>query len=170
MLYATSSTLPWWAFFIACGLSCVCILFFGAQYAMTGYQYNTQPVIQMIGGYLHPGFPKANMFFVVFGYNSVWQGQLLLSDLKFGQYTHLSPRATFTAQMVSTYLPHGLKSLQSYTDGIRAEQLSEVFSHIFSCHQSLQTNAKFFSLSKAQTSGPAKVLKTITLKLLPGAV
>ncbi|KAF8853981.1 OPT superfamily oligopeptide transporter [Acephala macrosclerotiorum] len=66
MMYPTNSTLPWWAFFIACGLSCIYILFFGAQYAMTGYQYDTQPVIQMIGGYLHPGFPKANMFFVVF--------------------------------------------------------------------------------------------------------
>ncbi|KAE8444125.1 hypothetical protein EG329_000813 [Mollisiaceae sp. DMI_Dod_QoI] len=104
MMYLTKSTLPWWAFFVACGLSCICILFFGAQYAMTGYQYNTQPVIQMIGGYLHPGFPKGNMFFVVFGYNSVWQGQLLLSDLKFGQYTHLSPRATFTVQIAGTVI------------------------------------------------------------------
>jgi hypothetical protein len=62
---------------------------------------HVQPVIQMIRGYLHPGHPKANMYFVLFGYNSVFQGQQLLSDLKFGQYTHLSPRATFTAQMVS---------------------------------------------------------------------
>jgi OPT family oligopeptide transporter len=105
LLFLTSSTLPWWAYIIACGLSYVCILFFGAQYAMTGYQYNVQPVIQMIGGYLHPGHPMANMYFVLFGYNSVFQGQQLLSDLKFGQYTHLSPRMTFTAQMVIPIAP-----------------------------------------------------------------
>lgn len=40
------------------------------------------------------------MYFVLFGYNSVVQGQLLLRDLKFAQYAHLSPRCTFTVQMV----------------------------------------------------------------------
>jgi hypothetical protein len=43
----------------------------------------------------------ANMYFVLFGYNSVVQGQLLLKDLKFAQYAHLSPRCTFTVQLVS---------------------------------------------------------------------
>jgi hypothetical protein len=59
----------------------------------------------MIGGYLHPGHPKASMYFVLFGYNSVFQGQQLLGDLKFGQYIHLSPRATFTAQIVRPNIP-----------------------------------------------------------------
>jgi hypothetical protein len=45
-----------------------------------------QPVIQMIGGYMQSGNPVANMYFVLFGYNSVYQGQLLLKDLKFAQY------------------------------------------------------------------------------------
>jgi hypothetical protein len=40
------------------------------------------------------------MYFVLFGYNSVSQGQLLLKDLKFAQYAHLSPRVTFIMQMV----------------------------------------------------------------------
>jgi hypothetical protein len=40
----------------------------------------------MIGGYLQVGNPVANMYFVLFGYNSVYQGQLLLKDLKFAQY------------------------------------------------------------------------------------
>jgi OPT family oligopeptide transporter len=99
--YKSDSTLPWWAFLISCGLSAICILFFGAQYAITGYDFNIQPVIQMLAGYLRPKSPIANMYFVLFGYNSVRQGQLLLRDLKFAQYAHLSPRATFTMQMVS---------------------------------------------------------------------
>jgi OPT oligopeptide transporter protein len=49
---------------------------------------------------MHSGKPVANMFFVLFGYNSVVQGQLLLRDLKFAQYAHLAPRATFTMQLV----------------------------------------------------------------------
>jgi hypothetical protein len=42
----------------------------------------------------------ANMYFVLFGYNSVAQAQLLLKDLKFAQYAHLAPRAVFVMQMV----------------------------------------------------------------------
>lgn len=121
--YLAKSSLPWYGFLVACLLSAVCILFFGAQYAITGFQFIIQPVIQMIGGYMHPGKPVANMYFVswrpstttrpwltvfltnkqvLFGYNSVVQGQLLLRDLKFAQYAHLSPRCTFTMQMTGT--------------------------------------------------------------------
>jgi hypothetical protein len=85
MLYKSESTLPWfvlllslffinlvngrfrWGFFIACALSSICILFFGPQFGITGFNYDMQPVIQMLGGYLHPGRPMANMYFVLFG-------------------------------------------------------------------------------------------------------
>src|ERR1700743_1096302 len=81
-------------------ISAAYVLFFGAQFAITGFNFITQPVVQMIAGYLHPGRPLANMYFVLFGYNSVYQGQRLRRDLKFGQYAHLPPRVTFTMQMV----------------------------------------------------------------------
>ncbi|MCJ1378457.1 hypothetical protein MMC17_001556 [Xylographa soralifera] len=99
-LYGVQSTLPWWGFIIAILLAALMILFFGAQYAITGFQFNQQPVIQMVAGYLHPGKPLANMYFTVFGFNSIQQAQLLLRDLKLAQLAHLSPKATFTAQMV----------------------------------------------------------------------
>lgn len=38
-------------------------------------------------------------YFTVFGFNGVQQGQWLLRDLKLAQLVHLSPKATFTAQM-----------------------------------------------------------------------
>jgi uncharacterized membrane protein len=41
-------------------------------------------------------------YFTLFGYNTVGQGLLLLRDLKLGQYAKLSPRCTFTMQMVGT--------------------------------------------------------------------
>lgn len=33
------------------------ILFFGAQMGITGFQFNLQPILQMVAGYLHPGRP-----------------------------------------------------------------------------------------------------------------
>jgi hypothetical protein len=101
-LHFAQSTLPWWGFLVSIALSSVCVLFFGAQYAITGFNFVVQPVIQMLGGYLIKNRPVANMYFVLFGYNTVSQGQLLLRDLKMAQYVHLSPRCTFVMQMVGT--------------------------------------------------------------------
>jgi hypothetical protein len=63
--YLAQSTMPFWGFLFAAGLSSVFTLFFGAQYAMTGFTFNIQPVIQMLGGYLQPGKPVANMYFTL---------------------------------------------------------------------------------------------------------
>jgi hypothetical protein len=101
-IYAAQSTLPWYGFFTSIAVAGTFILYFGAQVALTGFQGNVQPIVQMIGGYLHPGQPLANMYFTLFGYNSVLQGISMVQDLKFGQYAKLPPRATFSAQVVGT--------------------------------------------------------------------
>jgi len=44
------------------------------------------------------------MYFTVFGYNGVIQGQLLLRDLKLAQLAHLSPKATFSGQILGTVI------------------------------------------------------------------
>jgi len=66
-LYAIGSTLPAWGYIMANIFAAIFILFFGAQYGMTGFQFNQQPIVQMLAGYLHPGKPLANMYFTVFG-------------------------------------------------------------------------------------------------------
>lgn len=101
-IYAANSTLPWYGFLVSIIVSGIFILCFGAQAALTGYQGNVQPIIQMLGGYLHPGRPLANMYFTLFGYNSVIQGISMVQDLKFGQYAKIPPRITFAAQIVGT--------------------------------------------------------------------
>ncbi|PON30062.1 hypothetical protein TGAM01_v201429 [Trichoderma gamsii] len=103
-LYSIKSTLPWWAFIVSNIFAALFILFFGAQMGLTGFQFNQQPVIQMLGGYLLPGKPLANMYFTVFGFNGIQQGQWLLRDLKLAQLAHLPPKATFTAQMLGTII------------------------------------------------------------------
>ena len=64
-LYGVKSTLPWWGFILANLLAAIMILFFGAQYGITGFQFNQQPVIQMLAGYIHPGKPLGTD--IVFG-------------------------------------------------------------------------------------------------------
>jgi hypothetical protein len=102
MIYLADTTLPWWAFFVACAVSSTFLVFFASLTAMFGFQLLVQPFIQMIGAYMLPGKPLANMYFSTFGYNSLYMAQHLLRDLKVGQYAHLSPRCTFTMQLVGT--------------------------------------------------------------------
>ncbi|KAF9246168.1 OPT oligopeptide transporter [Melanogaster broomeanus] len=104
VIYKSNSTLPWWGFIIAIALAALSILFFGALYAITGIGLSIQTFVQMIAGYLHPGKPMANMYFVLYSYNTVAQATLLLRDLKIAQYAKLPPRAAFTAQIIGTLL------------------------------------------------------------------
>jgi OPT family oligopeptide transporter len=101
-IYKANTTLPWWAFFVACLLSTVCLVFFAALTAMFGFSLYVQPFMQIIGAYLLPGKPIANMYFSTYGFNSLYQAKHMLKDLKLGQYAHLAPRCTFTMQMVGT--------------------------------------------------------------------
>ncbi len=69
VIYKTNSTLPWWGFAVSLALATISILFFGALYAITGLSFIIQPFVQMIGGFIHPGKPMANMYFVLFSYS-----------------------------------------------------------------------------------------------------
>jgi len=144
VIYKTDSTLPWWGFLIACILSFISILFFGALSAITGLSFIIQPFIQMIGGFLHPGKPMANMYFVLFGYNSVTQATLLLRDLKIAQYTKLPPRAAFTAQIVGTLFGAILNFIlmNSIIDNQRDILLSVEGTNIWSGQQPQQYNSQ----------------------------
>ena len=68
-LYVMKSTLPWWGFILALLFGMISMLIFGAQFGITGFQFNTQPFFQMIAGYMFPGRPLAskltNLFIVI---------------------------------------------------------------------------------------------------------
>jgi hypothetical protein len=59
-LYATKSTLPWWGFLLSTIMMAIFLLFFGAQYGITGFQFNIQPICQTLAGYMFPGRPLAS--------------------------------------------------------------------------------------------------------------
>ncbi|THH03265.1 hypothetical protein EW145_g6393 [Phellinidium pouzarii] len=144
VIYKTNSTLPWWGFLISLALGALSILFFGALYAITGLQFIIQPFVQMIGGFIHPGKPMANMYFVLFSYNSVNQAQLLLRDLKIAQYTKLPPRAAFAAQTIGTLLGSILNFvlMNSIIDSQAPTLLSVEGTNIWSGQQPQQYNSQ----------------------------
>lgn len=56
-LYVIRSTLPWWGYILATVCLFLFMIFFGAQYAITGFGFNLQPIFQMLAGYMLPGRP-----------------------------------------------------------------------------------------------------------------
>ncbi|RDW59135.1 hypothetical protein BP5796_12059 [Coleophoma crateriformis] len=99
-LYIINSTLPWWGVIFGVILLWILLLFFGAQYAITGFQFNVATVMQTIAGYCFPRAPVANMYFLVLTFTALQQGQYLLRDLKLAQQTKLSPKCTFATQVI----------------------------------------------------------------------
>jgi hypothetical protein len=93
------STLPGWGFLLALCFTFLFTLFFGAQYGITGFGFNIQPICQMLAGYLFPGRPLANFYFTCFTYNTTTQAQLLAKDLRLAQQNHIPPRITFLLQI-----------------------------------------------------------------------
>ncbi|KAG1858150.1 OPT oligopeptide transporter protein-domain-containing protein [Suillus subluteus] len=144
VLYKTDSTLPWWGFLISLLLATVSILFFCALAAITGLMFIIQPFVQMIGGYLHRGLPVANMYFVLYGYNTVSQAYILLRDLKIAQYAKLPPRAAFTAQILGTLLGAVLNyiMMNSIIDNQREILLSVQGTNIWSGQQPQMYNSQ----------------------------
>ncbi|KAJ7158584.1 OPT oligopeptide transporter protein-domain-containing protein [Mycena filopes] len=163
IIYKADSTLPWWGLFIALLLATISIVFFGSLYAITGLQFIIQPFVQMVGGFIHPGLPVANLFFVLFSYSlsflcfgglgrqfltygadSVVQAQLLLKDLKIAQYTKLPPRAAFTAQVSGTLFGAVLNYvlMNSIIDNQRPILLSVEGTNIWSGQQPQQYNSQ----------------------------
>ncbi|KAF9227496.1 OPT superfamily oligopeptide transporter [Gyrodon lividus] len=144
VIYKSNSTLPWWGFVIAVVLAIVSILFFGALFAITGIALSIQTFVQMIAGYLHPGKPMANMYFVLYSYNTVAQALLLLRDLKIAQYAKLPPRAAFTAQIVGTLVGAVLNYflMNSIIDNQRDILLSVQGTNIWSGQQPQQYNSQ----------------------------
>ncbi|KAG1827141.1 OPT oligopeptide transporter protein-domain-containing protein [Suillus subaureus] len=140
VIYKTDSTLPWWGFVIAVLLAAVSILFFGALCAITGFK----TLVQMIAGYLHNGRPMANMFFVLYSYNTVSQALLLLRDLKIAQYAKLPPRAAFIAQIIGTLLGAVLNYvlMNSIIDSQREILLSVQGTNIWSGQQPQSYNSQ----------------------------
>ena len=103
-IYTSKSNLPWWGLIVALIISAVFLPFVTTVYAIAGFAPNVENLVQMIGAAIIPGNPQANMYFSLYGFNTLIQALQLLRDLKMGQYTKLPPRVTFLVQSLGTII------------------------------------------------------------------
>ncbi len=118
-MYTGHSGLPWWGLIVGIIISAAFLPFVLTVYAITGmstlspnvdgvlvpsvgFSPNIQSLVQMLGAAMIPGNPQANMYFTLYGYNTLDQARGLIRDLKMGQYTKLPPRVTFTVQCLGS--------------------------------------------------------------------
>ncbi|KAH9476518.1 Oligopeptide transporter 2 [Psilocybe cubensis] len=103
-MYAGHSGMPWWGLIVGVIISTIFLPFVITVYAITGFSPNIQHLVQMLGAAMMPGNPQANMYFTLYGYNTLDQARGLIRDLKMGQYTKLPPRVTFTVQSLGSII------------------------------------------------------------------
>ena len=144
VVYKSGSILPWWGFLIACLVGYALLVILGSMHGVTGVPFTIQSIVQMIGGYIRPGYPVANMYFSLYGYNALLQGILLAQDLKLAQYGHLAPRTTFLMQMLGTLIGAVLNYVmaKSIIDNQAGILRSIEGTNIWSGNQAQQFNAQ----------------------------
>ncbi|KAG5728413.1 Oligopeptide transporter 3 [Termitomyces sp. T112] len=103
-LYTGHSGLPWWGLIVGLIIATIFLPFVITVYAITGFSPNIQSLVQMLGAAMIPGNPQANMYFTLYGFNTLDQARGLIRDLKMGQYTKLPPRVTFTVQALGAVI------------------------------------------------------------------
>ncbi|KAI1003041.1 hypothetical protein K3495_g5166 [Podosphaera aphanis] len=168
-IYNLKSTLPWWGLLVSCFLSSLTTLFMGIMAGQLGFYVPITSVIQLVGGYLHPGKPVANMYFVLFGANSQTQALNLIGSLKFGQYGKLSPKCTFTVQIIGTVLGAILNYvvMSSVTTNQRETLLSIQGTNIWSGQviQSFNSNAIAFGGLSKYVFGIGRTYESVIIAL-----
>ncbi|KAH9476148.1 Oligopeptide transporter 9 [Psilocybe cubensis] len=90
----------WWGLIVSLLIAAIFLPFVVTVYAITGFVPNMQNLVQILGAAMIPGSPQTNMYFTLYGFNTVDQARGLIRDLKMGQYTKLPPRVTFVVQSI----------------------------------------------------------------------
>uniref|UniRef100_A0A8H7XV56 Peptide transporter MTD1 n=1 Tax=Psilocybe cubensis TaxID=181762 RepID=A0A8H7XV56_PSICU len=89
-----------WGLIVSLLIAAIFLPFVVTVYAITGFVPNMQNLVQILGAAMIPGSPQTNMYFTLYGFNTVDQARGLIRDLKMGQYTKLPPRVTFVVQSI----------------------------------------------------------------------
>jgi len=93
--------LPIWALFIAILLPLLYVIPGGLVYAISGQQIAINVLVELVGGYIMPGKPFANMLFKAISVNALAISMSFVQDLKLGHYMKIPPRVTFMVQLVA---------------------------------------------------------------------
>ncbi|KAL2475823.1 Oligopeptide transporter 5 [Abeliophyllum distichum] len=96
--------LPYWGVLLAIGMAFIFTLPIGVITATTNQQTGLNVITEMIIGYMYPGKPLANVTFKTYGYISMSQAIMFLSDFKLGHYMKIPPKSMFLVQLVGTVI------------------------------------------------------------------
>ncbi|KAL7213819.1 hypothetical protein ACSBR2_016367 [Camellia fascicularis] len=96
--------LPYWGVLLAMALAFVFTLPTGVITATTNQQPGLNVITELIIGYMYPGKPLANVAFKTYGYISMSQAIMFLSDFKLGHYMKIPPKSMFVVQLVGTVI------------------------------------------------------------------
>ncbi|GMM36991.1 hypothetical protein DASC09_043160 [Saccharomycopsis crataegensis] len=93
---------PVWGIFLMLALNAVVVIPFCLIYAITGYYFTLEVLVELIIGYAIPGNGDALMFLKALGFNITGQAQQYMYDQKMAHYSRVPPRAVFRGQLLGT--------------------------------------------------------------------
>ena len=97
--YNATVQLPWWGVLLACAIAISFTPLIGVIAATTNQAPGLNIITEYVIGYIYPERPVANMCFKVYGYISMTQALIFISDFKLGHYMKIPPRSMFMAQV-----------------------------------------------------------------------
>ncbi|KAF5097000.1 hypothetical protein D0Z03_001503 [Geotrichum reessii] len=100
-VYRETNT-PVWGIFFAIGINFIFLIPITLVYAVTGFSFGLNVLVELIIGYIMPGNGVALNILKCYGYNIDGQAQNYISDQKMAHYAKIPPKAIFKGQMIST--------------------------------------------------------------------
>jgi len=96
--------LQWWGLLMAVAFSIILTLPIGIIQAISNNQIGLNVVTELVFGYVYPGHPVANAGFKTYGYVTMSQCLMLVSDMKLGHYMKIPPKKLFIVQLYGTLI------------------------------------------------------------------
>lgn len=95
---------PVWGIFFTVGINFVFLIPLTLIYAVTGFSFGLNVLVELIVGYALSGNGDALMTLKALGYNIDGQAENFISDQKMAHYAKIPPRTIFRGQIISTIL------------------------------------------------------------------
>jgi len=95
---------PIWAALVAFGVGTIFSIPIAMITAITNQQIGLNVMAEVMGGYLLPGRPVANMIFKAVLFVTVMQAVAFSGQLKLGHYMKIPPRTMFAVQCVAVFV------------------------------------------------------------------
>ncbi|PPQ71007.1 hypothetical protein CVT26_014269 [Gymnopilus dilepis] len=96
--------MPIWAAVVGIILSSILAIPLAMLQAITNQQVPTQVMMELVGGYMLPGKPIANIIFKTIAFITSNQAIAFAGDLKLGHYMKIPPRIMFMVQVVASVI------------------------------------------------------------------